>query len=83
MLGQSRFQVLNQNLSSLSDQALQKNISSLANQAENQSAQIFSDQLEISGHNLKINCQSLMGSKGQTDFYLVTVTPMDGIEGAA
>lgn len=70
----NRVQMVGQNYSQIPDQALQKNFADLMSKAQAQPHTIFTDQLEMNGHQLSIHCHA-----GQElEYYVFTLTPEGG-----
>lgn len=70
-------------ISDIPDPAMQQNFNHLMSQSQMNMSQISSDTLDIGGHNFTLNCQALANAQGDIEYYLITVTPVEGQEGAA
>lgn len=70
-------------ISDIPDPAMQQNFVHLMNQATTNMNEIFSDQLEIGGHQFQLNCQAIATASGDIEYFLITISPVEGAEGAA
>lgn len=69
-------------INDIPDPAMQQNFNHLMSQSQINLSQIFTDTLEIGGHNFNLNCQALANASGDVEYYLITVNPSEQ-EGAA
>ncbi len=72
LLNVSAGQIENQPVQQFPDQAVQKNITELMEQARSPQENIFFDQIEVGGHNLKVSCHSLRNPHGQAEYFIIT-----------
>lgn len=70
-------------INDIPDPAMQQNFNHLMSQSQVNMSQISSDTLDIGGHNFTLNCQALANAQGDIEYFLITVTPVEGQEGAA
>jgi len=82
LTGVQAFNLLGQSIYSLPDQAMQKNFEGLLQQAAAQTQVTQQDQLEISGHEFRLQCQAITVG-GDAKYFFLTVSPIEQIEGGA
>ncbi|MBX3018239.1 MAG: FHA domain-containing protein [Bdellovibrionaceae bacterium] len=70
-------------INDIPDPAMQQNFNHLMSQSQMNMSSISSDTLDIGGHNFMLNCQALANAQGDIEYFLITVTPVEGQEGAA
>ncbi len=71
-------QVRGQSLALISDMALQQNVRNLIQLSNHNPQQIQADNLEISGHNFKLLCQSVGPQNSDLNYYIIVLTPAEG-----
>ncbi len=81
--GASLSNIQNQNLSSLPDQALQKNVGDLIDRSQKDLQNIMTNALDFSGDSYVLSCQAMYNPNNEIEYYLVTISPNQGAEGAA
>lgn len=70
--------VTGQMYSAIPDVALQQNIEHLVAKSRENPRAIHTDQLEFSGHLCLLSCQAMSSSPTEVDYYLITVSPVEG-----
>ena len=80
-VGAARIQ--GQSINYIPDQALQKNIGDLLDRAKRNPSQIAEDQLEINSNQALLRCQSVSGSAGEPEYFMVIFSPADEVQGGA
>jgi|GEM_PF-677180 len=65
-------------ISVIPDPALQKNLIELLEKARNFPMAIHSDQIDFSGHNFKISCYGIGATPGKFDYFVISVSPLEG-----
>lgn len=83
LTGVSPERLIGNKISDIPDPAMQQNFVHLMNQATTNMAEIMSDQLEIGGHLFQLNCQAIASASGDIEYFLITISPAAGAEGAA
>ncbi len=77
LLNLSEFQIRNQPITLIPDQALQKSLYDLMEHAQRDPAIPSRNELEFGGVNTEINCQAIT-NKSQIQYYIVTIIPLEG-----
>lgn len=83
LTGISQDRLVGAKISDIPDPAMQQNFNHLMSQSQMNLSQIFTDSLDIGGHNFNLNCQAMANAVGDIEYFLITVTPVEGQEGAA
>lgn len=83
LTGVSPERLIGNKISDIPDPAMQQNFVHLMNQATTNMSEIMSDQLEIGGHLFQLNCQAIASASGDIEYFLITISPAAGAEGAA
>ena len=78
---QQSFNLKNQNIEALPDQALQLNLKDLLERAQEQPSITATNNLNISGEDYQIHCQAICGNGTEIDYYLVSLIPIYEEEG--
>lgn len=77
LLNLNEFQIRNQPITLIPDQALQKSLYDLMEHAQRDPAIPSRNELEFGGVNTEINCQAIT-NKSQIQYYIVTIIPLEG-----
>ncbi len=78
---QQAFQLQNKSIEALPDQALQLNLKDLLERSEEQPSLIVTNNLNISGEEYQIHCQSICGTGQNIDYYLMSLVPIYNDDG--